>query len=271
MLVAQLTDTHVVADPSLHELYIDNNQRLRTAVAALNAESPKPELVLLTGDLTNTGTDDEYVVLAELLADLTIPALGIPGNHDTRDGVRAQFPDLDWADGNHASCIVDSSIPGTEGPSGAIRFIGLDSTTPLESGATFDDERRIWLIDAIHSAPGRVALALHHPPFLTGIEWMDDNGFVGLAELETVLTDHPVERILSGHIHRAIITTVAGIPAVTCPSSIHHVDLDLEPGAPISLILDPPSYLLHDIGPTSWVTHQRYFNTGEPRIHPGWA
>jgi len=37
------------------------------------------------------------------------------------------------------------------------------------------------------------------------------------------------------------------------------------------LILDPPSYLLHHIGPNSWVTHQRYFNTGEPRIHPAWS
>lgn len=266
MLVAQLTDTHVIADPSLHELYIDNNERLRTAIASLNSESPKPELVLLTGDLTNTGADDEYVVLAELLADLTIPALAIPGNHDTREGVRALFPQLAWADGNHASCVVD-----TDGPDGAIRFIGLDSTTPFEPGATFDEERRAWLIDAIDGAAGRVALALHHPPFLTGIEWMDDSGFVGLADLEAVLVDHPVERIVSGHIHRAITTAVAGIPTMTCPSTIHHVDLDLEPGAPVSLILDPPSYLLHDIGPSSWVTHQRYFSTGEPRIHPGWA
>ena len=127
------------------------------------------------------------------------------------------------------------------------------------------------MINAIDGASGRVALALHHPPFLTGIKWMDDSGFVGLADLEAVLTEHPVERIMSGHIHRAITTTVAGIPTVTCPSSIHHVDLDLEPEAPISLILDPPSYLLHHIGPNSWVTHQRYFNTGEPRIHPAWS
>lgn len=266
MLVAQLTDTHVVADPSLHELYIDNNERLRSAVASLNAETPKPELVLLTGDLTNTGADDEYDVLAELLADLTIPALAIPGNHDTRDGIRTLFPSLDWTDGAHASCIIDA-----DGPDGPIRFIGLDSTTPGQPGASFDDERRAWLTGAIDGAPGRVALALHHPPFLTGIQWMDDSGFVGLADLEAVLTDHPVERIMSGHIHRSITTTVAGIPAITCPSAIHHVDLDLEPNAPISLILDPPSYLLHVIGATSWVTHQRFFNTGEPRIHPKWA
>lgn len=266
MLVAQLTDTHVIADPSLHELYIDNNDRLRTAIAALNSESPKPELVLLTGDLTNTGAADEYVVLAELLADLSIPAIAIPGNHDTRHGIQSLFPDLAWADGDHASCLVD-----LDGPDGPIRFIGLDSTNPPEPGAAFDAERRDWLIEAIDSAPGRVGLALHHPPFITGIGWMDDNGFAGLADLEAVLADHPVERIMSGHIHRSITTTVAGIPTVTCPSAIHNVELDLEPNAPISLILDPPAYLLHQILPGRWVTHQRFFGTGEERIHPGWA
>lgn len=266
MLVAQLTDTHVVADPSLHELYIDNNERLVSAVASLNAESPKPELVLLTGDLTNTGAHDEYEVLAGLLADLTIPTLAIPGNHDTRDNIRKLFSHLDWADADHASCVVD-----TNGPDGPMRFVGLDSTTPGKPGASFDAERSAWLVDAIEGAPGRVALALHHPPFLTGIEWMDNNGFVGLADLEAVLADHPVERIMSGHIHRSITTTVAGITAVTCPSTIHHVDLDLTPDAPVSLILDPPSYLLHQINPSTWVTHQRFFNTGEPRIFPSWA
>lgn len=266
MLVAQLTDTHVISDPSLHELYIDNNERLITAVAVLNAEAPKPELVLLTGDLTNTGTDAEYEVLTELLADLSIPALAIPGNHDTRDGVRTLFPNLNWADADHASCFLD-----VDGPDGPLRFIGLDSTDPGLPGAAFDDERREWLSGAIDSAQGRVGLALHHPPFRTGITWMDDSGFIGLEALEATLAEHPVERIMSGHIHRSITTTVSGIPAVTCPSTIHHVDLDLDPAAPVSLILDPPSYLLHDIGTGTWVTHQRYFNTGQPRIHPGWA
>lgn len=266
MLVAQLTDTHVVADPSLHELYLDNNDRLRSAVAALNAEAPRPELVLLTGDMTNTGVDDEYEVLAELLAELEIPTLAVPGNHDTRAGIRRVFPHLAWADAEHASCMVD--LDGADGP---VRFIGLDSSTPGEPGGSFDAERSEWLVDAIASAPGRAALALHHPPFRTGIGWMDKSGFVGLDDLVEVLTDHPVERIVCGHIHRALTATVAGIPTVTCPSTVHHVDLDLQPDAPVSLIVDPPSYMLHHISDGAWVTHHRFFDTGQERIHPQWA
>ena len=272
MLVAQLTDTHVVADPSLHELYIDNNDRLRLAIESLNAEAPSPALVLLTGDLTNTGAGDEYAVLAELIGELELPVLAVPGNHDTRDGIRALFPQLAWADGTHASCVVDldDTLDENDGV-GPMRFVGLDSTFPGQPGAEFDTEREAWLVEAIAGAPGRVALALHHPPFVTGIEWMDASGFVGLDRLEAVLREHPVERIMSGHIHRAISTTVAGIPTVTCPSTIHHVELDLMPDAPASLIVDPPAYALHQITATAWVTHQRFFATGADRIHPSWA
>lgn len=267
MIIAQLTDTHVVADPSLHELYIDNNDRLRLAVEKLNSETPAPTLVLLTGDMTNTGTEDEYAVLAELLGELRLPVLAVPGNHDTRHGIRDLFPHLTWADGDHASCTVDL----LDDEVGDIRFVGLDSTLPGQPGAQFDDEREAWLIEAIDSAPGRVALALHHPPFVTGIGWMDKSGFVGLAQLEAALRDHPVERIMSGHIHRSLSTTVAGIPAVTCPATVHHVDLDLAEDAPISLIVDPPAYALHQITATSWVTHHRFFANGAARIHPAWA
>ncbi len=266
MLVAQLTDTHVVADPSLHELYVDNNERLRAAVASLNGEDPRPDLVLLTGDLTNTGSDDEYEVLAELIGTLELPVLAVPGNHDTRDGIRRIFPHLSWADADHASCVTDLDV-GND----SMRFIGLDSTLPGLPGAEFDAERERWLVDAIDGAPGRVALALHHPPFATGIQWMDSNGFIGLDRLEHVLREHPVERILSGHIHRSMTATVAGIPAVTCPSTIHHVDLDLATDAPVSLIVDPPAYALHLITESGWVSHQRFFNTGAARIRPLWA
>ena len=203
----------------------------------------------------------------ELLAELRLPVLAVPGNHDTRHGIRRLFPDALWADGEHASCVVDLDDPEV----GPIRFVGLDSTRPGEPGAEFDDARERWLVDAIGSAPGRVALALHHPPFTTGIQWMDDSGFVGLDRLEAVLDAHPVERIVSGHIHRALCATVSGIPATTGPSTVHHVDLDLAPDAPVSVIVDPPAYALHHITPNGWVTHQRFYATGAERIHPGWA
>ena len=84
--------------------------------------------------------------------------------------------------------------------------------------------------------------SVHHPPFATGVGWMDRAGFIGLDRLTAVLTDHPVDRVLCGHFHRPINSTIAGIPAQVCISTVQHIDLDLAPEAGPSLIIDPVGY-----------------------------
>ncbi len=144
VLIAQLTDTHVV-DPDADgrvpdEVYVDNNHRLASAVASLNAERPAIAVVLGTGDLTNGARPGEYERLAELLAPLTVPLLALPGNHDDRDLLRATFPTTPWIDAEHASWVT---IVGTGDE--RVRVVGLDSTIPGAPGAAFDDEREAWL------------------------------------------------------------------------------------------------------------------------------
>ncbi len=262
MLIAQLTDTHVV-DPTFdEELFVDNNARLAAAVAALGAEVPTPDLVLMTGDLVNNARPAEYELLAQLIAPLAVPVLAIPGNHDERNQFRSTFPDLPWADAQHASWVVD-----VEG----LRVIGLDTTIPGDVGAEFDDARASWLAEALSGGPNRRVLAVHHPPFKSGIEWMDEAGFIGLDRLSALLAEHPVERVLCGHMHRPMQSTIAGIPAIVGISTVHHVDLDLAPEAPVSLVVDPSGYMLHAVTPQGWVTHTRYTEPASERIHPNWA
>ena len=103
MLLAQLTDTHVVDPRSDEELHVDNNGRLAEAVASLNAEPVEPAAVLATGDLVNWGHQPEYDELARLVEGLKAPLLPLPGNHDDRARIRATFPNTPWADTEHAS------------------------------------------------------------------------------------------------------------------------------------------------------------------------
>jgi 3',5'-cyclic-AMP phosphodiesterase len=270
-LLGQLTDTHVVdATPDgvvADEVFVDNNARLRSAVASLNAESPALDVVLGTGDLTNWGRPGEYDRLAELLEPLTPPFLPIPGNHDDRDLLRATFPTVPWVDASHASWVADA---------GGVRVVGLDSTIPGQPGAEFDEERRRWLREvlAVHS-PGITILALHHPPFMTGVGWMDASGFLGIDRLESVLVEHPVDKIVCGHFHRPVSSTIAGIPVQVGLATVQHVDLDFTPGAGPSLIVDPVGYQIHRVAGSSVVTHTRYIDTPEDpstaRIIPSWA
>ncbi len=262
-LIAQLTDTHVVDPASDEHLFVDNNGRLAEAVARINAEQPAPHAVLITGDLANWGQPGEYAALKALLEPLVAPVLVIPGNHDDRDRTRTLFPELPWAEGDHASWVVTI---------GDVRLVGLDSTKRGHGGGEFDEERERWLRSVL-SEPfdGPTVLAMHHPPFASGIDWMDAAGFDGLDQLAQVLSDHPVERILCGHLHRPMHSTIAGVSATVGLSTIQHVALDLEPAAVVSLINDPVGYHLHAFDGTGIVSHTRYIATGEEAYVPDWA
>ena len=268
LLIAQLTDSHVVIPGTDEELFVDNNERLASAVRQVNKESPHMSAVLATGDLTNWGHQAEYETLAALLRPITVPILPIPGNHDDRDLMRAAFPDIPWVDASHASWSMVIEGAGTA----SVRIIGLDSSIPDEPGAEFDAEREEWLRATLRDqVDAPTILAVHHPPFITGIGWMDRSGFSGLGRLEAVLTEYPVDRIACGHLHRPITSSIAGIPAQVGLSTVQHIDLDLSPDAGISLIHEPVGYQVLRISDSGIVVHTRYTESDESPFVPKWA
>lgn len=266
MLIGQLTDTHVTAPLGEgSELYVDNNQRLADAVDSINAEAPQLDAVLVTGDLTDSSHPDAYVALAGELTRINSRVLPLPGNHDRRDLVRSTFPEAGWIDADHASWIQHVN---------GVRIIGLDSTRPGFDGAEFDEARAAFLDESLATAwDGPTLLAMHHPPFMTGIEWMDDADFVGLDRFTAVLAAHPgtVERIVCGHLHRPATSSVAGVAAQVAMSTVQHVALDLRSGEGPSLIHDPVGYQIHRVTTHDVVTHSRYIDTGHDAFVPSWA
>ena len=263
VLIAQLTDTHVVAWNTDTELYVDNNARTAAAVAMLNGEAPAPAAVVMTGDLVNDARPDEYAALAELLVPLESAVLPLPGNHDDRTLVRATFADFDWPDSEHLSWVrvVDG-----------VRIVGLDSTRPGRHGGEFDTERAEWLASTLAQPhDGATLLAMHHPPFVTGIGWMDRAGFVGLDMLVEIISSSSIERIICGHMHRPIGSSVGGVATQVAMSTVQHVALDLAPAAAVALVRDPVGYQVHRVEGRDVVTHSRYIGTGEQPFVPHWA
>lgn len=239
MLIAQITDTHITPPGTLFMGIVDTAAALSRAVAALNQLDPVPDLVVLTGDLVEHAEPEEYDYLRSLLAPLRIPSLVIPGNHDAREPMRRAF-------------IGDGYLP-REGflnyvaEHDPLRIIGLDTLIPGEGGGLLCPDRLDWLQRTLAAAPDRPALVLmHHPPFVTGIAPMDRAGLGGAAALAEIIRHHPqVERLLCGHLHRAIDSRFAGTVAGTAPSTAHQIVLDLRPEARLSFALEPPGYQLH--------------------------
>ncbi len=263
MLLAQLTDTHVLRADSDEERWVDNNGRLAMAVASLNAEPARPAAVLATGDLTNNAEDGEIAELVRLLEPLEIDLLALPGNHDDRAEIAAAF-DMPWAGPDNLSWSVEV---------GEVAIVGLDTTVPGLPGGEFDTAREAWLRDALTATAGMpTVVAMHHPPFASGIGWMDETMLGRADAFEAAIADHPhVVRILCGHLHRPMVTTIAGVTTSSCLSTVHHIGLDLDEGAPIRVIRDPAGYQLHLLDRGRWVTHSRYIDTGEEPFVPSWA
>src|SRR4051794_31095596 len=90
--IAQISDLHIKPPGSLAYRRVDTAKALERCVAALNEFQPAPDFVVISGDLADTPTAEEYDHLKRLLAPLKLPFAGIPGNHDSRELMPAAFP-----------------------------------------------------------------------------------------------------------------------------------------------------------------------------------
>jgi 3',5'-cyclic AMP phosphodiesterase CpdA len=242
-LIAQLSDPHIVAPGELCVGAVDTAHHLREAVRTVAALDPAPDLVLCTGDLVNDGQVEQYEHLRRLLAPLAMPVRLLCGNHDDRRALRQVF--------------VDHGYLGTDGPCdyatdevAPLRIVALDTLVPGLPSGRLSDAQLHWLYARLAEAPDRpTIIALHHPPFTTGIGHMDAMGLDPSAgdRLAELVRRHPhVERIVAGHLHRSITRRFAGSLAMTVPSCAHAVALDLEPGVRAGTwSREPPAVALH--------------------------
>ena len=239
LLIAQITDLHVKPVGELAYGQVDTAASLKRCVAHLNGLRPRPEIVVVSGDLVDSGKPEEYAHLKRLLADLAVPLVALPGNHDRRGPMRQAFPDQPYARSEGAMNL--------HLPVGPIDLILLDSSVAGEDHGTLENETLAWFDATLSSSPQRPALVfVHHPPFVTGIRYMDDMNLTNAADLAAILERHPRARMIAtGHVHRAAHTSFAGIPASICPAPNHAVALDLTPEPVPSLIIEPPAFHLH--------------------------
>jgi Icc protein len=251
--IAQISDLHIKSPATLAYGRVDTAGALERCVTALNEFAPKPDLVVISGDLADTPTGEEYEHLKRLLVPLKLPFVGIPGNHDSRELMRAAFPQA------YASAFgpLNQRVE-----IGGLDLVLLDSSVYGKPRGELDAPTLQWLEATLISAADRPALLfLHHPPFKTGIWHMDRQNLLNASELASVVRRHPrVQLIATGHVHRAALTMFAGIPTTICPAPNHAVDLDLDHLREPSFRVEPPAFHLHSWFPGegfgSVVTHQ---------------
>lgn len=256
MLIAHISDFHVFADaPETPLVRADAADAARKVVADITAHQPRLDGVIFTGDLADGGSLADYDLLQDILSPLDVPVLVVPGNHDTRAGLRASF-------GN--------ALPFGPGPSlnyesrlGDLRILALDTLVEGQVHGALDRAQLDWLADKLTThSPSPTLIAMHHPPFPSGIPKLDAATLTeGSDALGDLVADYNAPLyILAGHIHRPFQAIWNGaFCQVGGGPSFQHA-LDLRPDAPEpGSISEPYAYFILRRNTQNTMTiHKRY-------------
>ena len=261
MLIAQITDLHIGFDrDNPHEL---NIRRLNLVIDQINAMTPRPDLLIVSGDLVENGDDQRaYRHMEALVKRWQGPMLWAVGNHDSRTGFREVLPEVP---------TDDNGFIQYEAEHGGLRFVIIDTLDVGRHGGMVCEARAAWLKARLREKKDMpTIIVMHHPPVDTGIEWMSALSCEEWVQrvAKVITPAKQVVAVLAGHVHRPIATGFAGKRLVVCASTAPLVALDLEAVDPLHpdgralIIGDAPAYAIHYWDGTNLLSH---FEIAGPR------
>lgn len=207
LVVAQITDTHLFADRHQDMKGCVTAQTLQAVLDRLNLVQPKPDLLLLTGDLSQDETWASYAALRDRITPLGIPAYWIPGNHDI-PAVMQQV------------LVSDLISPEKSWQRAGWNCILLNSAQPHRVEGELSSETLDWLEQQLQQSSLPTLIALHHPPLPIGVAWMDQIGLHQPQRLLETIDRHPqVKLVIFGHIHQESVQERNGVRYLGTPST----------------------------------------------------
>jgi 3',5'-cyclic-AMP phosphodiesterase len=245
MLIAHLSDLHLARGP----LAAGPAAGLADALGRALTIEPRPDCVVITGDLADTGHPDEYAALRAILRKCPVPVHLMPGNHDDPAALVARFGDSPYL-GNGVSPAYTVEYPETT-------LVIANSWIQGSPAGRLGPDQLAWIDRALGGRPGLPAfVCLHHPPVPVGIPFLDGMILEDAAALADVIGRHPhVVRVLAGHVHRDVSALFAGTLMTTAPSTYRQSALRLHDAGLPGYVAEPTGFLLHVLDGTTCVTH----------------
>ena len=237
--VIQLTDTHILPPGKLLHGEVDTARHLRETVEMINRMHPLPDVVLITGDLTEHGDRLSYLHFIELIMPLKMSAYVLPGNHDDPKMMSEVFADTPYfPTSDETFQYAIDTFP--------FRILTLNTHAYDTELPVFGERRLNWLSHQLGLSDKPVLIALHHPPMTTGIELIDMAGPEWFQALKSVLAEHSqVKLIICGHCHTDICGRIGSVPVYMAPATANQLiatrGLTIAPSA----VVAPASPTLH--------------------------
>jgi outer membrane protein assembly factor BamB/predicted phosphodiesterase len=193
---AFISDTHISAPGAPPEA------DLRRTVRDINTMS-NVDFAVLTGDITELGTDKELKLAHEILDSLNIPYYIIPGNHDTG-----------WSESGGLSFNTIFGNDKFVFDHNGIRFFGCASGPYVRmSDGHVPRGAMLWMDSVLNATPEDMPLVfLNHYPI--------DEGLDNWYEVTERLRGYNILAILCGHGHRNRAMDFEGIPGTMGRSNL---------------------------------------------------
>ncbi len=206
ILIAQITDCHLPADAE--RSYRGINPRRNLKVCLDKVKTIRPDVLLLTGDLSEDGSRESYRFLKTSFKPLAVPVLALPGNHDDAGLLEEFFP----------GSPVDSISVSEHG---AWQIIRLNSCQPGKPEGRLGERTLIELEDFLKNSEDRpLLIALHHQPIAIGSPWIDKYALLQPQPLLQMIDRYAnVKAVVWGHIHQAYASDRNGTAMLGGPSS----------------------------------------------------
>jgi putative phosphoesterase len=182
-VIAHISDLHISESDFDEEVFMQ-------AVSEIN--QLQPDMIILTGDITNNGYYKEFQKASEYLKLFEAPLFAVPGNHDSRNLGYQSFEEL----------IGERSWKLTM--DGNFTVIGLDSSSPDEARGHVGHPQHLWLehqLDECVIHENFSIVALHHHVISIPQTGRERNVLSDAGDILQTLTSHEVDLVLSGHKH----------------------------------------------------------------------
>ena len=183
VVIVHISDLHIECKGFNEDVFFQSVQEIND----LN-----PDMIILTGDITNHGYYKEYIRARGLLSSFKPPLYAIPGNHDSRNLGYESFEEVIGKRSWKLTKDNDFSV------------IGLDSSEPDLDYGNIGRPQQVWMNDQLEQCfrdKNFTVVAIHHHVIPVPATGRERNVLNDAGDILKSLVDYKVDLVLCGHKH----------------------------------------------------------------------